>query len=194
MLELRGQLGRIQGPSDAEQAHRTRIALKRLRYLLEPIARRNRRAGGLVRRFKQAQDLLGQHHDMHVLSSAIAALRSGDSRSTFSGLDTGLGTLARLADEAANSAFGRFESTWSTESGHRILARADELGHALQQRPVEPGALRVTEADLAPQPLEVQPPRGPAGSVAIPPLPDEASGNPDESTTDASNEAAYSDV
>jgi hypothetical protein len=140
---------------------------------------------------------------MHVLSSAIAALRSGDSRSTFSGLDTGLGTMARLADEAANSAFARFESIWNGESGNRILARADELGKSLKQRPVQPESLRVTEADLATQPVELQSSREPApsqqtrghaGSLAIPPLPHEASGNPDESTTEASNRAAYSDV
>ena len=128
---LRDDLGRIQGADDAEQAHRTRISLKRLRYLLEPIARGNRRAGALVRRFKEAQDLLGEHHDMHVFASAIASFREGVSASKFSGLEPGLATLARLADEAGRAAFDRFQSVWSGELGSRILARADELGSAL---------------------------------------------------------------
>jgi CHAD domain-containing protein len=130
---VRDDLGRIRDASDAEQAHRTRISLKRLRYLLEPIARRNRRAGALVRRFKEAQDLLGEHHDMHLLSSGIASLRTRVSNSTFSELDAGLAALARLADAAGVAAFDRFESIWDAELGNRILARAEELGRGLEE-------------------------------------------------------------
>ena len=128
---LRQDLGRIQGAGDAEQAHRTRISVKRLRYLLEPVARGNRRAGALIRRFKEAQDLLGEHHDMHVFSSAIASFREGVSASKFSGLEPGLTTLARLAEDAGTEAFNRFQSIWGGELGSRILARADEVGNAL---------------------------------------------------------------
>jgi CHAD domain-containing protein len=135
VAEVRDDLGRIQGASDAEQAHQTRISFKRLRYLLEPIVRRNRRAGALVRRFKEAQDLLGEHHDMHVLSSAIESLRTGGSSSSFSRLDQGLATVARRADEAAVSAFEKFQAVWGGEPGNRILARADELGRALEAPP-----------------------------------------------------------
>lgn len=135
VIQLRDDLARIRGADDAEQAHRTRISLKRLRYLLEPIARRNRRAGALVRRFKEAQDLLGEHHDMHVLSSAVAALRTGVSSSSFAGLDAGLSTVARLADEAALAAFDRFQAIWGGELGNRILTRTDELGQLLEQGP-----------------------------------------------------------
>jgi CHAD domain-containing protein len=161
---LRDELGRIQGPSDAGQAHRTRIALKRLRYLLEPIARRNRRAGALVRRFKEAQDLLGVHHDMHVLSSAVASLRSGGTNSSFSGLDAGLGAVARRADDAATSAFERFQSIWGGEMGgsrdprvtsreprvtNRILDRADELGRMLETLPAAGTQVSSLESRIA---------------------------------------------
>ncbi|MFL5461126.1 MAG: CHAD domain-containing protein [Gemmatimonadales bacterium] len=128
---LREDLGRIQGAGDAEQAHRTRISVKRLRYLMEPVARGNRRAGALIRRFKEAQDLLGEHHDMHVFSSGIASFREGVSASKFSGLEPGLTTLARLADDAGTAAFDRFQSIWGGELGSRILARADEVGSVL---------------------------------------------------------------
>jgi CHAD domain-containing protein len=135
---LRDELGRIQGSSDVAQAHRTRISLKRLRYLLEPIARRNRRAGALVRRFKEAQDLLGEHHDMHVLAAAIASFRDGLVASRFPGLESGLDKVGRQADEAAAAAFERFESVWVGELGNRILARTEELGRALEAPPAPP--------------------------------------------------------
>jgi len=128
---LRDDIGRIQGADDAEQAHRTRISLKRLRYLVEPISRGNRRAGALVRRLKEAQDLLGEHHDMHVFAAAIASFRERVSAGKFSGVEPGLATLSRLADEAGRAAFDRFQSVWAGELGSRILARAEEIGNAL---------------------------------------------------------------
>jgi CHAD domain-containing protein len=146
--QLREDLGRIRDSSDAEQVHRTRISLKRLRYLLEPVARRNRRAGSLVRRFKEAQDLLGEHHDMHVLSAAIASLRADLSASSFPGLDTGLATAGRLAEGTAAAAFERFHSLWGGELANRILTRADELGQLLQERPVPVVRALVPEAGV----------------------------------------------
>ena len=133
---LRDDVGRIQGAGDAEQAHRTRISVKRLRYLLEPIARGNRRAGALIRRFKEAQDLLGEHHDMHVFSSGIASFREGVSASKFSGLEPGLSTLARLAEEAGTAAFDRFHRSGAASRSERILSRVEESGRSLQAPPV----------------------------------------------------------
>jgi CHAD domain-containing protein len=130
---LRDDLARIQDASDAEQAHRARISTKRLRYLLEPIARRNRRAGALVRRLKEAQDLLGEHHDMHVLLSATASFRDGISASKFPGLEPGLASVTRLLEEASLGAFERFQTIWAGNLGGRILARTEELGRALEE-------------------------------------------------------------
>jgi len=162
---LRQDLGRIQGAGDAEQAHRTRISVKRLRYLLEPVARGNRRAGALIRRFKEAQDLLGEHHDMHVFSSAIASFREGVSASKFSGLEPGLTTLARLAAEAGMAAFDRFHSIWGGELGSRILARADELGSALLEGVASHDA-RVERQETRAASLETKEP----GESPLPPI------------------------
>lgn len=159
--QVRDDLGRIRDPSDAEHIHQARISLKRLRYLLEPVGRRNRRAGVLVRRLKEAQDLLGEHHDMHVLSSAVGSLAAGLSGTLFSGLDPGLATVKRLADESAAESFHRFQSVWGGEMGNRILTRADELGRALQEPsvsgrppglepPARTGARESMPADLEP--------------------------------------------
>jgi hypothetical protein len=136
VARLRQDLGSIRGAADAEQAHRTRISLKRLRYLLEPSARRNRRAAALVRLFKEGQDMLGEHHDMHVLSTVISSLRGGRATSNFAGVERGLGTAARVAQESATAAFERFQSLWGDDMASWILSRADELGQSMEQRPV----------------------------------------------------------
>jgi CHAD domain-containing protein len=135
VIQLRQEFGAIQGPSDFEQAHRARISMKRLRYLLEPIARRNRRAGALVRLFKEGQDLLGEHHDMHILSGTVASFRNGLAASSFAGVEAGLATLARLAEESAASAFERFQALWGEDMAAWILTRADELGQSLEAGP-----------------------------------------------------------
>jgi CHAD domain-containing protein len=153
---LREDLGAIGDSSDADQIHRTRISLKRLRYLLEPIVRRNRRAGALVRLFREAQDLLGEHHDMHVLAGAIASLQSGVSGSSFSGLEQGLATLARLADEGAAAAFERFQSMWGDGLAGWILTRAEELGQSLEP----PASPDDTVHPIEPEPNVTRP--GPA--------------------------------
>ena len=147
VLQVRDDLSRIRDASDAEQIHQTRISLKRLRYLIEPIARRNRRAGALVRRFKEAQDLLGEHHDLHVLSSMVGSL--GAEASAFAGLEPGLTTIRRLADEAAAESFQRFGATWGGDGGNRILARADELGRALHD-PTPPAPPQILESAREP--------------------------------------------
>ena len=135
VARVRDDLGRIGGPDDAEGAHRTRISLKRLRYTLEPVARRNRRAGALVRRFKEAQDLLGEHHDMYVLLSATASFRDRISASKFPGLEPGLVTVIRLLEEASLAAFERFQAIWVGNLGNRVLVRTEELGRALEAPP-----------------------------------------------------------
>jgi CHAD domain-containing protein len=149
VARLRQDLGSIRGSADAEQAHRTRISLKRLRYLLEPIARRNRRAAALVRLFREGQDMLGEHHDMHVLSTVMVSLRRGVATSNFAGVERGLSTVSRLAEEDATAAFERFQSLWGDDMASWILTRAEELGQSMEQRPA---AAAVTEAAPAIQP------------------------------------------
>jgi CHAD domain-containing protein len=146
VIQLRDALTRIQGEFDVDGAHRARIAVKRLRYLVEPIARRNRRAGALIRQLKEAQDLLGEHHDMHVLSAEIASLRSSLSSTAPSELEPGLTAVVRLADGAAAAAFQRFQSLWGGQQAERIFTRADELGRSLEQ----PHSPQVNQAPPSP--------------------------------------------
>lgn len=56
---------------DEEPVHRARIAAKRLRYEIEPVAEGLIGGGNLVRRLKQLQDLLGELHDLFELEDEV---------------------------------------------------------------------------------------------------------------------------
>lgn len=136
VVRLADELSLVVDDGRVEEAHEARIAVKRLRYLLEPVARL--RAQVLIPRLKEAQDLLGEHHDMHVLVGEIAAARAELPRSGFSGLEPGLVTLERLATEQAARAFDRFQVSWGGELATRILTRAAEIGKTLAKGPPPP--------------------------------------------------------
>lgn len=142
VVQLREDLVRVRGVNNIEEAHQARIAVKRLRYLLEPIARSNRRARALIPRLKDAQDLLGEHHDMYVISEAIASGRaglSGSNTQAVAKLHPGLATLERLAAEQAAAAFEQFRSLLGGELANRVLTRAEEIGKSLRDKPAKRG-------------------------------------------------------
>jgi CHAD domain-containing protein len=63
-------LARVQGPDD-DAVHQARIAAKRLRYQLEPVAAVLSGGDQLVRRLRQLQDLLGEIHDLFELEDEV---------------------------------------------------------------------------------------------------------------------------
>ena len=63
---LRRRFERLRGPDDDVVVHRARIAGKRLRYLLEPVAPHLTGGTEVVERLKAMQDTLGELHDSHV--------------------------------------------------------------------------------------------------------------------------------
>lgn len=65
--ELEALLAVVQHPDDAE-AHRARIAAKRLRYLFEPVKTALPEARTLIDPIKRLQDLLGELHDLQELA------------------------------------------------------------------------------------------------------------------------------
>ncbi len=69
--ELFAQLAQIHGASDDAKVHSARIAGKRLRYLLEPLAQELPSGNGLVKELKRLQDLTGDIHDNQVLSTEL---------------------------------------------------------------------------------------------------------------------------
>ena len=69
---LSAALEAVTGPEDAERAHRARIEGKRLRYLLEPLRGATPLAEPAVESMRVLQDLLGDLHDVHVLTAQLA--------------------------------------------------------------------------------------------------------------------------
>jgi len=68
---LERRLRGVDGIDDQDEAHRARIAAKRLRYLVEPFTNDLEGASEIVRRIKRLQDALGEMHDAHVLLSRL---------------------------------------------------------------------------------------------------------------------------
>lgn len=133
-----GQVGKkLKAVSSAEQimeVHEARIAAKRLRYLLEPLSRRLRRAASLVGRLKQLQDVLGDLHDLQVLGNEIvSSLVTLEAANPPSGALPGLLALQRLAHEQSQTTFAGFQAQWADARAARFLTRADEVGRTLQQ-------------------------------------------------------------
>lgn len=69
--EFRRRVEALRAAGGARPAHRARIATKRLRYLLEPLARVEPPAARLLPRLSTLQTLLGQLHDLHVLEGEL---------------------------------------------------------------------------------------------------------------------------
>ncbi len=135
VAELGDDLKRVGGSEDVKSAHAARISAKRLRYLLEPLARRVPGTRTLVTRLKEVQDILGDLHDRHVFAEEIASTRSalsGIGSDGLSGCEPGLRSLGRLADEQAAAAFGRFDTLWGGERAGRFLVRAESLATSLK--------------------------------------------------------------
>jgi CHAD domain-containing protein/CYTH domain-containing protein len=152
--DLRRRLRRVQSADDIRQAHQARIAGKRLRYLLEPIAPHIEGGDALVEQLKNLQDALGDLHDSHiwllVLRDVVAELaieegyrmarafspaavapsagrRRGPPRAGFV-------ALARMAQERSTGAFDRFVNQWNDRTAKRFFRDANRLAKTLKAR------------------------------------------------------------
>jgi CHAD domain-containing protein len=131
VANLRDRLAAIGGPDDALRAHKARIAAKRLRCLLEPLADELADAGRaadaagtaapaakpLVKRVKALQDLLGELHDAHVLEGELADALAAAAAERAAAL-----YAATLAEEPDDKLL-RAERRRARESGILALAR-----------------------------------------------------------------------
>jgi hypothetical protein len=151
--ELAHHLARVESPEDEKEAHAARIAAKRLRYLIEPLAAEVPEAVLLVQRFKALQDLLGELHDAHVLerelAGALAAaaaeradrllaaslaqppdenlVRSARRRS----VEPGLIALAKANRERRDRLFAELQGTWLAGQADALLGEVAGLGEKL---------------------------------------------------------------
>jgi CHAD domain-containing protein len=69
---MRARAGSVAAADDEENVHRSRIQVKRLRYLVEPLRKELPEARRLIRNLGKLQDLLGELHDRHVLQHDLA--------------------------------------------------------------------------------------------------------------------------
>lgn len=152
---LATQLALVRSLADQAEAHRARIAGKRLRYLLEPVAGHVEGAPAIIARLKELQDVLGGLHDAHVFAAdlaralQVAALQQARraSRELLAWTepeapapdpepgedDPRLGLIAlahRLRDEAESS-FAELRTRWLDGAAATLLADADALARRL---------------------------------------------------------------
>jgi len=151
---LREQLAEVREIADQEAAHRARIAAKRLRYLLEPLAGSVDGVNAATRALASLQDTLGTLHDLEVLIGHLgdalreAAAEGADRRlaAVVTGGHAGSGTpeaadpevgLLSLAARAGREQAERFKELgdgYLSDGGGRLLAPVEKICAALDAR------------------------------------------------------------
>ena len=119
-------LGSITGPDEVDRAHAARIAVKRLRYLVEPILRATDGHDDALVALITLQDLLGELHDAHLLENALVALRSAPDAVL---LAPAIDELRRLNTDRRSAAYAELARHWlegkSAATLEALLQRAD---------------------------------------------------------------------
>ncbi len=73
VAESRKRLGAIAGAGDVRSVHRSRVQVKRIRYLVEPLRKESPEARAFARQLKDLQRLLGELHDVHLIEDELAS-------------------------------------------------------------------------------------------------------------------------
>jgi len=155
---LRESLGAISSPSDNTGCHQARIEAKRLRYLLEPVARYVPEGKRAVRSLKGLQDVLGEMHDLEILMQTLEtgaermalarthtlldAIRQGDEATLAAArrrnLERGLLAITILARDRHRKLFGELEAAWLAERGAKFFETIEGGARALCEVRREP--------------------------------------------------------
>ncbi len=157
--ELANRLLAVRSIADQMEAHQARIAGKRLRYVLEPIAHRIEGAPAIIVQLKVLQDGLGRLHDAHVfagyLAQALQAAAAEQARRVSRELMAwaapdawardpapgdddprlGLVALAHRLREEAEVAYGELKGNWLDGGAGPLLADVAALSHRLGSQP-----------------------------------------------------------
>jgi CYTH domain-containing protein len=153
--DLKRRLKRVRSVDDVDESHQARIAGKRLRYLLEPIAQHVVAGPALLAQLRSLQDVLGDLHDAHVwlsvLRNVVADIALEEGRRMASSLTesqrkrkrpraggvpprAGLIALGRMAHERAVVAFERFRREWADTNLKTFHRDITEMAERLQAR------------------------------------------------------------
>ncbi len=155
---LRESLGAISSPSDSIECHEARIEAKRLRYLLEPVARYVPEGKRAVRSLKGLQDVLGEMHDLQILMQTLEAgaermalerthalldaVRKADGRAMASArrrnLEAGLLAIVTLVRDRDRKLFGELEAAWLEQRCAKFFETLEAAARALDEVRREP--------------------------------------------------------
>jgi CHAD domain-containing protein/CYTH domain-containing protein len=149
---LRRRLASVHAFADQAEAHRARIAAKKLRYLIEPMSRDDDGSAALIDRLKELQSVLGDLHDVHVFAEEIAqaaekagaaqARRMAEAALEEDGAESvrraraadpgpGLLAVAKHLHERGARAFARVERDWLGDASAPFLERVLTYAHDL---------------------------------------------------------------
>ncbi|HVH68899.1 MAG TPA: CHAD domain-containing protein [Gemmatimonadales bacterium] len=152
VTELELELETARATRDEAAIHRARIALKRLRYLLEPLQGDGLTEASIIDRLKQLQDLLGELHDLHALAGELGdasadaaaerARRQHDAAVRAPRVtvrrparpapgSAGLMALARLAAQWEERLFARLANEWLQDALPALLQDVTRWGETL---------------------------------------------------------------
>lgn len=155
-VSLTEALRSIRAPEDVESAHDARLAGKRLRYLLEPVARDAAGAPALLERLRALQDLLGEFNESQVLLEEIGAavewLGAARARAahelqvagqprprlTRGREDAGLLALARRARSRRDDLFFQLQPEWLGDHAAEVIPLVRQGVATLGTRPAAP--------------------------------------------------------
>lgn len=150
-MVLTRRLDRVRDPADSTEAHRARIAGKRLRYLLEPVAPHVADGRETVARLKSLQDTLGDFHDAHVWLDALRTHHERQGREEsrlLARLDvpdgaiqpprtnrqrSGVLAIAEALRNRARERFEAFQRDWASDRRGQLLATIDAIARELEQ-------------------------------------------------------------
>lgn len=137
-FELERRLFAVRSVDDQEEAHRARIAAKRLRYLVEPVRDELEGAPEVIRRLKKLQDLLGEMHDADVLLARLAAespsTDDAGAESSAESEDRGFATLRRLLEDERRARFAAVEAEWLQGRAAEFFGAVREVARAAAMR------------------------------------------------------------
>jgi CHAD domain-containing protein/CYTH domain-containing protein len=137
--DLERRLAGVRSIDDQEEAHRARIAAKRLRYLVEPVQAELEGAPDVIRPLKKLQDALGEMHDADVLLARVAA-EDASSADEAADADTqaagggGFVALRRMLDDERRARFAAVEEAWLHGRVQGFFAAVREVARAAAMR------------------------------------------------------------
>lgn len=180
---LGDRLAAVQSTQDQAVAHAARLAGKRLRYLLEPVAPAIDGGPILVKRLRHLQDTIGEMHDVHVMAEEVieaaehagaqqarrvaTALLEGEtgddavSREEARDARPGLLAIAGQLRARGESAFTELQQRWLGEHARDLTDEALQVAAGLTVLHAAPTPAPATiDADIAV-------PEAPLGSAPV---------------------------